>query len=73
MLTAGVFGTVVGDVCEHVIGEGAALVALSAVLLVVLFVGSRRAAQVIALYWATVAVARTAGTAIGDWLAENKI
>jgi uncharacterized membrane-anchored protein len=73
MLTAGVFGTVAGDICEHVIGEGAALLALTAVLLVVLFVGSRRAAQFVALYWATVAVARTAGTAIGDWLAENKI
>jgi uncharacterized membrane-anchored protein len=73
MLTAGVFGTVAGDICEHVIGEGAASLALTAVLLVVLFVGWRRAAQVIALYWGTVAVARTAGTAIGDWLAENKL
>ena len=72
MLTAGVFGTVAGDMCEHVIGERAASLALTAVLLVVLFVGWRRAAQVVALYWATVAVARTAGTAIGDWLAENK-
>jgi uncharacterized membrane-anchored protein len=27
----------------------------------------------IGLYWLTVATARTAGTAIGDWLAENKI
>jgi uncharacterized membrane-anchored protein len=25
-----------------------------------------------ALYWFTIAVARTAGTAIGDWLAENE-
>jgi len=73
MLTAGVFGTVAGDICEHVIGEGAALLALTAVLLAVLFAGWRRAAQVVAFYWATVAVARTAGTAIGDWLAENKI
>ena len=73
MLTAGVFGTVAGDMCEHVIGEGTAALALTAVLLVALFVGWRRAAQVIALYWATVAVARTAGTAIGDWLAENKL
>ena len=24
-------------------------------------------------YWLTVSVARTAGTAMGDWLAENKI
>ena len=27
----------------------------------------------LAAYWLTVSVARTAGTAMGDWLAENKI
>lgn len=73
MLTAGVFGTVVGDICEHAIGEGTAAIALSVLLLGVLLAGYRHAAQIIALYWTTVAVARTAGTAIGDWLAENKI
>jgi uncharacterized membrane-anchored protein len=72
MLTAGVFGTVVGDICEHAIGEGVASVALTALLVGVLFAGRGRAAQIIALYWTTVAVARTAGTAIGDWLAENR-
>lgn len=73
MLTAGVFGTVVGDVSEHAMGEGAALLVLTGVLLGVLVLAGRRAAQSIALYWTTVAVARTAGTAIGDWLAENKL
>ena len=73
MLTAGVFGTVVGDIFEHRIGEGVSAVMLSAVLLAVLFAGRGRAARIIALYWTTVAVARTAGTAIGDWLAENRI
>lgn len=73
MLTAGVFGTVVGDICEHAIGEGVAAVALTAVLLAVLLSARERAAQIIALYWTTVAIARTAGTAIGDWLAENKL
>jgi uncharacterized membrane-anchored protein len=73
MLSAGVFGTVVGDICEHLIGEGFAAIGLSVLLLVVLFAGWGRAAQVIAIYWTTVAVARTAGTAIGDWLAENKM
>lgn len=72
MLTAGVFGTVMGDICEHAIGEGVASIGLTAVLLGVLLAGRGRAAQIIALYWTTVAVARTAGTAIGDWLAENK-
>lgn len=73
MLTAGVFGTVAGDICEHVIGEGVASVVLTALLLGVLFAGGRRAAQIVAIYWATVAVARTTGTAIGDWLAENEL
>ncbi len=73
MLTAGVFGTVVGDICEHTIGEGVSAVLLTVVLLAVLLVGHERVASSVALYWTTVAVARTAGTAIGDWLAENKI
>jgi hypothetical protein len=60
----------VGDICERAIGEG---VAATRVLLAVLAAVRKRAAQLIALYWTTVAVARTAGTAIGDWLAENKL
>jgi uncharacterized membrane-anchored protein len=73
MLTAGVFGTVVGDICEHSIGEAVASIALTVILLAVLAAGRQRAAQIIALYWTTVAIARTAGTAIGDWLAENTL
>src|SRR4051794_15276230 len=72
MLTAGVFGTVAGDICSHVVGQGTASLALAALLLGVLLAAGGRAAQNIALYWTTVAIARTAGTAIGDWLAENK-
>lgn len=72
MLTAGVFGTVEGDIISHKVGQGPASVGLSVLLLGMLWIGRGRAAQVMALYWTTVAVARTAGTAIGDWLAENK-
>jgi uncharacterized membrane-anchored protein len=72
MLTAGVFGTVEGDICSHFVGQGTAFIILTAILLGVLLLGRGRAAQIITLYWTTVAVARTAGTAIGDWLAENK-
>ena len=72
MLTAGVFGTVVGDICSHAVGQGPASLVLLALLFAVLFAGRGRAAQIMALYWTTVAVARTAGTAVGDWLAENK-
>ncbi|MBV9035518.1 MAG: hypothetical protein JO182_13600 [Acidobacteriaceae bacterium] len=46
MLTAGVFGTVVGDLCEHAIGEGIASVGLTALLLGVLLAGRGRAAQI---------------------------
>lgn len=73
MLSAGVFGTVAGDLCEHGLGDGVAAIVLSILLLVVLLALGRRAAQVLALYWTTIAVARTAGTAIGDWFAENKL
>ena len=73
MLGAGVFGTVAGDLCEHRFGEGLSAIALTLIFLCVLLAGRGRAAQVIALYWTTVTIARTAGTAIGDWLAENNI
>jgi uncharacterized membrane-anchored protein len=72
MLTAGVLGTVFGDVCSHLVGQGLASIGLGLVLLLVLLAGWRRTAGTIGLYWSTVAVARTAGTAMGDWLAENK-
>jgi uncharacterized membrane-anchored protein len=72
MLTAGVFGTVVGDITEHAIGEAAAMLVLTAVLIVVLLIVKSSTARMIAVYWTTIAVARTAGTAIGDWLAETK-
>ena len=71
MLAAGVFGTVFGDYFEHAIGEGYAAILLSAVLALA-FVGYwRKILPAPYLYWATVATARTTGTALGDWLAEN--
>jgi uncharacterized membrane-anchored protein len=73
MLSAGVFGTVLGDICEHIYGEGTAAVGLTVILIVALLAGFRYAARFLAVYWGIVAVARTAGTAIGDWLAENQV
>lgn len=71
MLAAGVFGTVLGDVCEHALGEGTALLVLSAILAFILWYGRGGRVQTLYYYWLTVAVARTTGTAIGDWLAES--
>ena len=72
MLSAGVFGTVLGDICSHFVGQGIASLALDTVLAVALFARYNAPAYALALYWAVVATARTAGTAMGDWLAENK-
>ena len=73
MLGAGVFGTAVGDICQHVLGQGAATVGLSILFALALQFVSNRATRFVAVYWITVAIARTAGTAVGDWLAENKL
>jgi uncharacterized membrane-anchored protein len=72
MLAAGVLGTVLGDICAHAFGKGFAAIGLS-LILGLAFLGWYKSASGVAIYWLTVAVARTAGTAIGDWLAENKI
>lgn len=72
MLGAGVFGTVVGDICSHLVGEGVASIALDGLLALALLVWAKTPVRSFAIYWLTVSVARTAGTAMGDWLAENK-
>lgn len=72
MLTAGVLGTVLGDDASHAVGEGPAAIGLGLLLGLVLLVIRGEVRSVFA-YWGTVAVARTAGTSIGDWLAENRI
>jgi uncharacterized membrane-anchored protein len=71
MLTAGVLGTVLGDDASHFIGEGIASLVLGGALLAVLAATRARAKTVMA-YWAIVGLARTAGTSIGDWVAENR-
>lgn len=71
MLTAGVFGTVLGDLCQHRFGEDMATIGLTLLLAVTLLAYRKWAFGALAGYWLTVAVARTTGTAIGDWLAES--
>lgn len=73
MLTAGVFGTVAGDLFEHLFDENIAAVGLAIVLAITLFAYRKYLLGTLAGYWLTVGVARTTGTAIGDWLAESPI
>ena len=73
MLAAGVFGTVTGDICSHHFGQGPASLVLALMLVLLLAAAKSRAATSIAIYWCAVALARTAGTCIGDWCAENKL
>lgn len=73
MLTAGVFGTVLGDLCQNLFGENTATTGLILVLAIALALYRKFLFGTLAGYWLTVAVARTTGTAIGDWLAESPI
>jgi uncharacterized membrane-anchored protein len=73
MLLAGVFGTVLGDVVSHYYTEANASIGLGLLLAVILLGRWQGIVAAIPGYWLTVSVARTAGTAMGDWLAENKI
>ena len=73
MLGAGVFGTVLGDVCSSAVGQGFASIGLGLLLALALLGRRRGTIAGIPSYWLTVATARTAGTAMGDWLAENKV
>lgn len=73
MLAAGVFGTVAGDISSHDVGQGPASIGLGLVLVLLLTMAKSRVGTTVALYWCAVALARTAGTCMGDWLAENKL
>jgi uncharacterized membrane-anchored protein len=72
MLSAGVFGTFVGDVCSKLIGKGYASLGLGALLLMALLAWRNSSNNRFWLYWVALAIARTAGTAMGDWLAETE-
>ena len=73
MLTAGVFGTVLGDLAQHQLGDNVATAGLTILLALTLLAYRKFFVSALAGYWFTVAVARTTGTAIGDWLAESPI
>lgn len=72
MTLAGVLGTLVGDFASyilHLTPPGAAVV-VGALVAIMLRIGRRRQILAPALYWTTVALIRTAGTAAGDALAH---
>ena len=71
MLTAGVLGTALGDALQSILGQTPAAAALGVLLAAALLMYRRGVLPILAAYWLTVTIARTAGTAIGDWLAEN--
>ena len=73
MLTAGVFGTVLGDLCEHLFGDAPAAIGLAVLLAGVLMAYRKLAWSALAGFWLVIGVARTTGTAIGDWLAESPV
>jgi uncharacterized membrane-anchored protein len=68
-----VFGTVLGDVVSHYYSQATASLGLGALLALILLGRWQGIVAAIPGYWLTVSTARTAGTAMGDWLAENKI
>ncbi|WP_425148688.1 hypothetical protein [Deinococcus sp.] len=71
MLSAGVLGTVLGDDASHAFGQGVTAIGLG-LLLGALLPLTRWGLASVFVYWCTVGVARTAGTAMGDWLAERQ-
>ena len=73
MLTAGVFGTVLGDAVQKVSTQSGAALMLTVVLAGALLLYRKGVMPVVLAYWLTVAIARTAGTAVGDYLAEDKV
>ncbi len=78
MLAAGVFGTAAGDAVLGSLGgaEGMggvyASAILAGILAVLLLFGRGGRIQTLYYSWLTICVARTAGTAIADMLAENE-
>ena len=74
MLTAGVFGTVLGDYSQKILGLGTASIVLTVILVAtLLLVYAKPIMRAAYAYWLAIGVARTTGTAIGDWLADSKL
>ena len=70
LFLAGTLGTVLGDDASGRFGLGTASILLGTILGILLCRRMRVAGNK-AGYWSTVLAARTAGTSIGDWLADR--
>jgi uncharacterized membrane-anchored protein len=70
MLVAGTLGTASGDFTAHHIGLGFGSVVLVAILILVLLIAARRG-MTKPWYWASIVAARTAGTTLGDFVANQ--
>ncbi len=75
MLIAGTLGTVLGDYTSFGLGLGTryASLVLDILLAVVFLAGGMRLFAITLYYWFTIVVVRTAGTAMGDYLAGKEI
>lgn len=69
MLTAGTLGTVAGDLLQDTAGQGATLAACAPLLLAAVLAHGALPRPSLPAYWATIVVARTAGTVAGDFAA----
>jgi uncharacterized membrane-anchored protein len=72
MAIGGVFGTVGGDLVSHAVGLPFATAGLSALLVAAIAVRAAAAPAAALGYWAIVLAERAAGTAAGDFLAEER-
>ena len=71
MFAAGLFGTVTGDLLQHVLGIYTASTVLC-LTLAGLILARGTASRPMVLYWAIVMAERCAGTAVGDALASHQ-
>ncbi|MGI3777469.1 MAG: hypothetical protein ACRYGC_09255 [Janthinobacterium lividum] len=70
MLTAGTLGTVAGDLLQDTAGQGPALAACAPFLLAAVLAHGALPRPSLATYWATIVMARVAGTVAGDFAAD---
>ena len=71
MMTAGVLGTILGDYVADEYGLAYTAGCLSLAMAILVVLGFKNFLVMTPLYWLGVALARVAGTDVGDWLAKS--